>query len=526
MSRILLTEGGVPYDDQTWLQALQSAPMRVVPAILDQFHQFDTLPDVHQRFMFADDLNIFLQTSATTSQRAECIDNDLPNVLFKILLDPTSYISYGNVLPAEQYIGSIVSALTVFADDLSSFYRSMFIPCIRDVMNKLPELWSALWSRRDFFWDPERRFLVFMDERRDAIPLDHLVMGMISKYSPLERWFRGQTRKNEHDAYLALYGWLNGKNASVAKEVLNEAIRLIDQGPSGETLFQEVVLDTNCFSPFREALKTALKDETVVDMPLFEVFGMFGLGAMHYAPLTRERPEPDNEDSFLEVISHACQRQLCCGNPDFERDILMCAFMYVGMMLEAPEHRNVIVASSKFVDLELLSMVAHVYPRALVNNDTSHMRMNMVGSIMSTYSGIGGSLMRRAPNVTYTRVLLGAVRRVWLPTLRKLRALRISPSSPEHQWIREWLIFGEQLGFKESTEPPLYDSYMARLVPAYPYHKHCHRKDCLCHRAKPGHSLRVCKGCWRVLYCSRRCQQRDWQNHKLRCRRIQEGSQN
>ena len=43
--------------------------------------------------------------------------------------------------------------------------------------------------------------------------------------------------------------------------------------------------------------------------------------------------------------------------------------------------------------------------------------------------------------------------------------------------------------------------------PGYGDHHHsCYYENCMCSHKQPLHSLRVCKGCWRVLYCGKRCQ--------------------
>ena len=39
--------------------------------------------------------------------------------------------------------------------------------------------------------------------------------------------------------------------------------------------------------------------------------------------------------------------------------------------------------------------------------------------------------------------------------------------------------------------------------------RNCHKIDC---------KLRTCKNCRYVLYCSRKCQKNDWNQHKLKCK--------
>ncbi|GJE93335.1 zinc finger MYND domain-containing protein [Phanerochaete sordida] len=48
----------------------------------------------------------------------------------------------------------------------------------------------------------------------------------------------------------------------------------------------------------------------------------------------------------------------------------------------------------------------------------------------------------------------------------------------------------------------------------------CAWEECLCSRHKPAHRMRLCKGCELVVYCGARCQRSDWEEHRLRCRRV------
>ncbi|GJE93116.1 zinc finger MYND domain-containing protein [Phanerochaete sordida] len=48
----------------------------------------------------------------------------------------------------------------------------------------------------------------------------------------------------------------------------------------------------------------------------------------------------------------------------------------------------------------------------------------------------------------------------------------------------------------------------------------CAWRECLCFGEKPHHKLRKCNGCQSAMYCSKKCQRRDWieGGHKGSCR--------
>ncbi len=90
--------------------------------------------------------------------------------------------------------------------------------------------------------------------------------------------------------------------------------------------------------------------------------------------------------------------------------------------------------------------------------------------------------------------------KLWAPTLKRLRASRPKAKERRKEAIAMWEEFGKVLDFREA-------SFNARDLP--PGHiRGCQWSECWCHDKKPSHSMNVCKGCWRVLYCSTKCQRR------------------
>ncbi|GJE85155.1 hypothetical protein PsYK624_012330 [Phanerochaete sordida] len=51
--------------------------------------------------------------------------------------------------------------------------------------------------------------------------------------------------------------------------------------------------------------------------------------------------------------------------------------------------------------------------------------------------------------------------------------------------------------------------------------RHCNWSGCLCSAHEPPHRVKVCKGCWSVVYCGKDCQENDWTKggHRERCLR-------
>lgn len=99
---------------------------------------------------------------------------------------------------------------------------------------------------------------------------------------------------------------------------------------------------------------------------------------------------------------------------------------------------------------------------------------------------------------------------VWHPTLQTLRQLSRQPGNQERHhilkcYLSAWTRLGQTFELSElnpnvpHVEKPPHPSAIWWKA------RGCNWKHCLC-AVDPCHTLKMCKGCWRVLYCSARCQ--------------------
>ena len=109
----------------------------------------------------------------------------------------------------------------------------------------------------------------------------------------------------------------------------------------------------------------------------------------------------------------------------------------------------------------------------------------------------------------FREALIRKTKDCWLPTLRELRQIS-SPmreiTNARDQMVTLWLSYGRRLGMSESQAA--WDAAAAACGPGPTLLLKCGDETCLCHALKPGHPLKVCKGCWLTFYCSSRCQTR------------------
>ncbi|KAH8094468.1 hypothetical protein BXZ70DRAFT_359393 [Cristinia sonorae] len=105
--------------------------------------------------------------------------------------------------------------------------------------------------------------------------------------------------------------------------------------------------------------------------------------------------------------------------------------------------------------------------------------------------------------------------RVWHDTLKALRA--VEPRDPHHgeekqDTIDMWLSYGELFGLEEGvdTATGCELSVTSDHTRLWKIPRVCFYGPCPCATHGATHSFRVCKGCWRVLYCGKDCQKSDW----------------
>ena len=131
--------------------------------------------------------------------------------------------------------------------------------------------------------------------------------------------------------------------------------------------------------------------------------------------------------------------------------------------------------------------------------------------------GVPGVLEAHSPQEFINSTLFQTTVLVWHDTIQAIKAV---PSKNTAQVrvkmaaLREWKDYGGAIGViagvtlattKEVSTPSSEERY-------WKIDKRCFARDCAC--AGPEqcglamHSLRVCKGCYRVLYCGSNCQKR------------------
>lgn len=86
----------------------------------------------------------------------------------------------------------------------------------------------------------------------------------------------------------------------------------------------------------------------------------------------------------------------------------------------------------------------------------------------------------------------------WFCIMKDLKSLRLRPRHTMYSFFCDWRGIGRKLGIRNDDRPP---------DPDETKHTICAWTECLCHKGNPcRHRLRICTGCFIVMYCGERCQ--------------------
>lgn len=130
---------------------------------------------------------------------------------------------------------------------------------------------------------------------------------------------------------------------------------------------------------------------------------------------------------------------------------------------------------------------------------------------------------RRAKTEGSTRYPLPLLRKYsrwsWRVARDDVRARGFDRVQSWKEMVRTWTLLGRALQVDTlGTAQPDPEEVRKSFVPL----ERCGWAGCMCSVHEPIHKLQPCKGCFRVAYCNKMCQARDWRDggHKSRCTKV------
>ncbi|KZV71713.1 hypothetical protein PENSPDRAFT_395295 [Peniophora sp. CONT] len=218
----------------------------------------------------------------------------------------------------------------------------------------------------------------------------------------------------------------------------------------------------------------------------------------------------------------AVNRQEAHGKPGSQNasiSSLMALYTLITeLATDVPDARMAI--PSLFLDGCYVNVVARAIRACAIDNyNLDGLSYGLCSASLTALRSCSRAMDRLRARNSSRKAMRRSVREDWYPTLDFLRRMRAcSTSVDEHdQLLESWQRLGEDIGFEESVQKAEYERRMREAL------RHCAWKECQYHEKEPYVSLRSCKGCAEVRYCSRSCQRNDWNGgHERRCKRLKE----
>ncbi|KAH8094556.1 hypothetical protein BXZ70DRAFT_364577 [Cristinia sonorae] len=221
------------------------------------------------------------------------------------------------------------------------------------------------------------------------------------------------------------------------------------------------------------------------------------------------------ETRIVPSLVIACRRQMCCSDSEMDEfstaTFTQRALHSLAHLLKAEASRTAATAqyAQCLVDHNLVSILGQWMSR-LPEHRTKDVHLNDIPLLLgAVYDGVG------CDSSLYP-IVKEKVQRVWDDTLNSL--IRIRPGENQEtkqrkkKAIESWRQFGDYFRVDEQLMVTTLQvpSELSNFAKYWKIPRRCFSSLCTCAAAGQQHPMRVCKGCYRALYCSRKCQRVDW----------------
>ncbi|KAH8094537.1 hypothetical protein BXZ70DRAFT_947938 [Cristinia sonorae] len=269
--------------------------------------------------------------------------------------------------------------------------------------------------------------------------------------------------------------------------------------------------------------------ERIIDEPAERMICLFIVFMKSEIELFRSALRTSDENGLITSLIWGCQRQLCCSRTSTAQSFVVMTMQGLHMLFGNDEtgrqaRQEFILNSGSFNFIAILS-----YALILAVQENVPVELDMATQLLAIHQ----TLVRARGNcdeTEWTQYLESTIhttsRRVWHYTLRKILAIHTAGS--EHtrlklRALKAWRHYGALCGLKEGVNTvDFHGPSEPSSVPLYwRIPKRCFWNGCACAGHLGAHRVRVCRGCFRVLYCNQMCQARDWEaGHRLVCKSL------
>ncbi|GJE93108.1 zinc finger MYND domain-containing protein [Phanerochaete sordida] len=277
-----------------------------------------------------------------------------------------------------------------------------------------------------------------------------------------------------------------------------------------------IALKTISPRQFVKRCNSRLRLQDVLDHELVYLMNDLGFFCCHEKMQLARVQDRDH----IVLLLHAAQRQLCHGRQDDETHILEMTFSHI-LRIMPDDMARFRYMHDFFRSLAMLLGRATVLA-ALEPSDSpvgkrgmKHIREMLAFFAVNCITQGPANPADYGPGCSD---FVGSVQHVWRTAYDKLRSLPADAAPHKSEALALWTDFGRHCEIDTSAPAPPLPSTAGR--DGWSKDMGCAWRECLCFGEKPQHKLRKCNGCGKIMYCSKKCQRRDWTEggHKSVCR--------
>ncbi|KAH8094481.1 hypothetical protein BXZ70DRAFT_360123 [Cristinia sonorae] len=502
-------ETGIPTSND-WPKVIHHEP-ECVPSWIYYFHKKHMAAELYP-------LIRAMQGALKRLQWDEYGKCHLPCVLVDIICDKGLFSDDASDFPLREELGvpnkgilygaelAVLFAFSVVQIEAAAKLPAFQIECCMHVAGRITEFCVTLWTQRQYILTPRSNSPPGRIE--GAKTVRSLLMTVIPMLVEVRATMDICTVRSTYAAHVLLLCWIHDNRPSRADYGILSCLEAILSPPDPKMKYETFTLQAVGSVSEQYAFDVATRFSSLLwdeHYPIGHIGSLtFVCGAIMGA----------NTHVFSKVILppsigivsglvSCCQRYMCTASPTLVRSFVSQFIVDLAEILKANNigDKKEFPAIMNFVAILSYSLLVSVQGnnRKLYDSNMTLMgiQMQMAGIMVLQNTEAGIKLYRNSA-------------RIWHDTLEDLRTVKpkgVTHATLQRDGILLWTRYGSMIGLKEGVDvQTLSGSSIPSDKPWFRIQKRCFYKRCVCAACCPPHHMRVCKGCWRVLYCSEKCQ--------------------
>ncbi|KAI0075862.1 hypothetical protein K474DRAFT_1663751 [Panus rudis PR-1116 ss-1] len=533
----------------TWLPLLRRGPKNAA-RIFQKLRKVErNKPPIQQYLFLIDTLDWISEGQLAQSEDLleNVIESGIHLVLVMALLDKDTYdekLDYPVIFNRDRFVGMLLAVFntlpaTLFEPSRRNTGAHRFISKVLDQLST--RLWKFIWEKRTILLgrpddQPPSCFIVLPSHYRSNIEkqMELSIRPLVSFNIPLWRTtyhqFRGIMPDSRYLLRLMLFLWSvlpddkETQSLEECVEVITFTMQVQGMDPNAQ---QEAVLDAISACERQDGTNELIRKacyylgykRDAIDETLANACGIL-LAICRMSPQVPQRRQYRSYGvDILDALLKACQRQFCCGvTRQFDFQLSFLSMNITILLLDYAGTVYLKGLRDKVNHLNLLPVLAKgCFHGVLTQNSWS---LPTLDRLLDIYLRAISQLSREDSAILRSSKRM--FRRIWYPTLQEMLSIPMQTNDKRRGEISKWIEIGRLYDLDVSEEAIERHRFMYRMQLAFTrgQTRRCHWSECLCFdTSHPPHSLRVCRGCESVFYCSTQCQRNDWEDgvHRDEC---------